>query len=110
MTLNLRRVTGEPVPLVTVRRIFNVPIGELFAGSGVVSRSRFGGSEFETAGSNSVTENVASLWIGLERHSGPGAPSADWTPPAAMPPVEMNEKSAALSPVSFGKAPTLSLR
>ena len=68
MTLNLRRVTGEPVLLVTVRRIFNVPSGELFAGSGVMSLSRFGTCALVTAGSNSVTENVGSLWIGLERH------------------------------------------
>src|SRR5947209_6533788 len=50
-------VISNPLLLVNVRRMESVPKSELFAGSLVRSRARFGGDEEETAGSSSAAAN-----------------------------------------------------
>src|SRR5215210_7748097 len=50
-----RRVTFAPVLFVTERRMSSVPKVELFAGSDVKSRTRFGGEEATTHGSSGST-------------------------------------------------------
>src|SRR5215510_315293 len=73
-TRNRSRVTLPPVLLTTVRRISSVPNVELFGGSEVKSRTRFGGDGDATQISSKFTEKEALRSIGLERFSGPGAP------------------------------------
>src|ERR1043166_1849147 len=73
-TRHRRRVTFPPVLLVTVRRISKVPNVELFGGSEVKSRTRFGGEAAATHGSRRLTAKEALRSIGDERFSGPGAP------------------------------------
>src|SRR6185295_13947385 len=57
MTRNLNRVTGAPVLLTTRRRISSVPNVELFAGSDVKSRTRFGGEAEPIVASSNTTVN-----------------------------------------------------
>src|ERR1700741_2513742 len=59
ITRQRRRVTFPPVLLVTVRRRSNVPKVELFAGSEVKSRTRFGGEAPATQISRKSTANEA---------------------------------------------------
>src|ERR1051325_1004998 len=73
-TRKRRRVTFPPVLLTTVLRISNVPNVELFGGSEVKSRTRFGGDAGATQISNRSTAKEALRSIGDERFSGPGAP------------------------------------
>ena len=73
-TRNRSRVMLPPVLLTMVRRMSNVPKVELFGGSLVKSRTRFGGLAGATHISNRLTAKLAFLSIGLERFSGPGAP------------------------------------
>lgn len=74
-TRHLNRVTFPPVLFVTVRRMSRVPNWELFAGSLVKSRTRFGGEEAMTHGSRTATPKDALRWIGDDKFSGPGAPN-----------------------------------
>src|SRR6185295_5079496 len=74
MTRNLNRVTGAPVLLTTRRRISSVPNVELFAGSDVKSRTRFGAFAAATVASISTIGIVVKLTSGDDRFSGPGAP------------------------------------
>src|SRR5829696_934004 len=104
MTRNRSRVTGDPVLFVTVFRMSSVPKVELFAGSEVKSRMRFGGLELPTAGSRLPPAIWLLRWTGLDRFSGPGAPSR-WPAPALVPLVSTKMKSGALLPVSMGKPP-----
>ena len=72
---NRNRVTGAPVLFTTRRRIANVPVLELFAGSGVVSRTRFGAREVATVPSRTTIGKTELRTTGLPKFSGPGAPS-----------------------------------
>ena len=60
---NRRRVTGAPVVFVTRRRIESVPKVELFAGSDVKSRERFGSADvgFVESSSTAATPEVSRL-------------------------------------------------
>src|SRR5689334_10821581 len=73
-TRNRKRVTLPPVLLTIVRRTSNVPNVELFGGSDVKSRTRFGGDPAATQVSSRFTANDALRSIGELRFSGPGAP------------------------------------
>ena len=84
MIRNLNRVTAPPVLLTNLRRIDSVPCDELFAPSGVKSRTRLGGLADETVESTRRVENVLLRWIGDERFCGPGAPKR-CPPPADVP-------------------------
>src|SRR5262245_42078675 len=75
MIRNRSRVTLPPVLLTTVRRMSNVPKVELFGGSLVKSRTRFGGDAAATHTSNRLTAKLALRSIGLDMFSGPGAPN-----------------------------------
>src|SRR5687768_9478552 len=79
----------------------SVPKVELFAGSEVKLRMRFGGDDPATHGSSSATPNEALRWMGDDKFSGPGAPRR-WPAPALAPLVSTKMKSAALLFVSFG--------
>lgn len=74
MILKRSLVIGLPVLLTTRRRISSVPNVELFAGSDVKSRTRFGGKEAACDESTIKTAVVAFRSIGDDRFSGPGAP------------------------------------
>ena len=93
------RVTLAPVLLVNVRRIVSVPNVELFPGSEVKSRTRFGGLDPATQGSSKVAGTTELRSIGLERFSGPGAPRR-CPAPAEVPFVSTKMKSVALLSVS----------
>src|ERR1051325_2532270 len=73
-TRNRKRVTFPPVLLTTVQRTSSVPKVELFGGSDVKSRPRFGGDAAATQTSRRSTVNEALRSIGELRFSGPGAP------------------------------------
>src|ERR1700752_1608999 len=73
-TRKRKRVTFPPVLLTTVLRMSSVPNVELFAGSDVKSRTRFGGEAAATHTSRRLTANEALRSIGELRFSGPGAP------------------------------------
>lgn len=62
-----RRVTGAPVLFITRRRTESVPTVELFAGSGVRSVTRFGGTVAETVVSSNTDAIWASRALGLLR-------------------------------------------
>src|SRR5262245_21197468 len=64
MTLKRNRVTLPPVSLTNVRRKSSVPKVELFAGSLVKSRTRFGAALEATHGSSRSAVNEALRWIG----------------------------------------------
>src|SRR4029079_13363354 len=98
------RVTLPPVLLTTVLRISKVPKVELFGGSEVKSRTRFGGDAGATQISRRFTAKEALRSIGELRFSGPGAPRR-WPAPADVPLVSTNTKSAALLFVSFRAPP-----
>ena len=100
-TRNRSRVTGAPVLLVQVRRTESVPNVELFGGSDVKSRTTFGETLSACAGSKGVWEIVDPASIGLERFSGPAAPSR-CPAPAEVPFESTKTKSRALSSVSCG--------
>ena len=78
------RVTEPPVLFTQRRRIESVPNVELFAGSLVKSRTRFGGLLEATVPSTNDAGTVLLRWIGDERFCGPGAPSR-CPPPADVP-------------------------
>src|SRR6185503_20226279 len=59
ITRQRRRVTFPPVRLVTVLRMSNVPKVELFGGSDVKSRTRFGGEAAATQTSSKLTAKEA---------------------------------------------------
>src|ERR1041384_6041851 len=99
-TRHLRRVTLPPVLLITVLRISKVPKVELFGGSEVKSRTRFGGDAGPMQTSRGSTAKEALRSIGDLRFSGPGAPRP-WPAPADVPLVSTNTKSAALLFVSL---------
>src|SRR5215216_5162011 len=83
-----------------------VPNVELFVGSAVVSRTRFGGSDVATVLSSTTIGSTEFRITGLLRFSGPGAPRADPTEPPNVPAVvERNHKSVALSLASAGIPP-----
>src|ERR1041384_6770063 len=108
-TRKRKRVTFPPVLLTTVLRISRVPKVELFGGSDVKSRTRFGGDAAATQTSSRFTAKEAFRSIGELRFSGPGAPRR-WPAPADVPLVSTNTKSAALLFVSLrfppvGQAP-----
>src|SRR5215471_19017757 len=69
-----KRVTLPPVLLTIVLRTSNVPNVELFGGSDVKSRTRFGGEAAATQVSSRFTANDAFRSIGELRFCGPGAP------------------------------------
>src|SRR5687768_14741788 len=98
------RLIPEPVELVKRRRTEIVPNVELFAGSEVKSRTKFGDASSATPGSTNPIpiDGPVLTWPGLREFSGPGAPRR-CPPPALVPFVSTNLKSAALSPVSCGK-------
>src|SRR5690242_14236980 len=73
-TRKRRRVTLPPVLLTTVRRMSRVPNAELFGGSDVKSRTRFGGEVAAAQTSSKFTANDAFRSMGEDRFSGPGAP------------------------------------
>src|SRR5262244_3488839 len=73
-TRKRKRVTLPPVLLTTDRRMSNVPNVELFGGSDVKSRTRFGGDAAAAQVSSRFTANEAFRSIGELRFSGPGAP------------------------------------
>src|ERR1043165_3628762 len=99
-TRNRKRVTFPPVLLTTVRRISSVPNVELFGGSDVKSRTRFGGDAAAAQTSRTSTAKEAFRSIGELRFSGPGAPRR-WPAPADVALVSANTKSAALLLVSL---------
>ena len=101
------RVTLAPVLFVTLRRMESVPKVELFAGSCVRSRTRFGETEEDFVLSRSDTSMVESRLIDEVLFSGPGAPSCCVTPEMKVPCVSANLKSAELSLVSFGVPDTV---
>src|SRR5262252_8860694 len=101
MTRKRSRVTAPPLLLVKRRRRSSVPKVELFAGSLVKSRTRFGGLADDTLASSSVVAKSRLRRIGDARFSGPGAPRR-WPAPAEVPLVSTKMKSAALLSVSFG--------
>src|SRR6185295_16124415 len=103
-TRNRKRVAFPPVLLTTVLRISSVPKVELFGGSDVKSRTRFGGDTAATQGSSKLTVKDALRSIGELRFSGPGAPRR-WPAPAEVPFVSTNTKSAALLFVSLSNPP-----
>src|SRR5919206_1679391 len=105
ITRNRKRVTFPPVLLTTVLRMSRVPKAELFGGSEVKSRTRFGGDPAAPHTSRRFTANEAFRSIGELRFSGPGAPRR-WPAPADVPLVSTNTKSAALLFVSF-RAPSV---
>jgi hypothetical protein len=80
------RLTLAPVLFVNLRRTVSVPKSQLLGDTpplqtcGVVSRARFGGDEEATSGSMSEALTFA-RGGGLDRFSGPGAPSADGSDP-----------------------------
>src|ERR1044072_7347773 len=104
ITRKRRRVTFPPVLLTTVLRISRVPNVELFGGSEVKSRTRFGGDVFEAQVSRRSALKEAFRSIGELRFSGPGAPRR-WPAPADVPLVSTNTKAAALLFVSFKFSP-----
>src|SRR5262245_43175385 len=101
MTRKRSRVMLPPVLLTIVRRISSVPNVELFGGSLVKSRTRFGDAVDATQLSSRFPANDALRSIGDERFSGPGAPSR-CPAPADVPLVSTKMKSAALLLVSLG--------
>ena len=106
-----KAVTLCPVLLVNLRRMVKVPSAQFGPphAFGAELRSRLGAAVEPACGSMSAALICALRWIGLVLFSGPGAPSVELTPPNTPPVVEMNTKSAALSPVSWGN-PVASLR
>src|ERR1043166_549794 len=104
ITRNRKRVTFPPVLLVTVLRMSNVPKVELFGGSDVKSRTRFGGEAAATQTSRRSTAKEALRSMGELRFSGPGVPRRG-PAPADVPLVSTNTKSAALLCVSFSDPP-----
>lgn len=100
-TRNRSLVTAAPVLLVQVRLTESVPNVELFAGSEVKSRATFGETLSACAGSNREWASPDPSSTGLERFSGPGAPSR-CPAPADVPFVSTKTKSRALSLVSCG--------
>src|ERR1044072_1277108 len=113
ITRHRTRVTFPPVLLTTVLRISKVPKVELFAGSEVKSRTRFGGEAGATHMSRRFTANDALRRIGELSFSAPGAPRR-WPAPADVPLVSTKTKSAALLLVSLrfppvGQAPKVGI-
>src|ERR1051325_441169 len=104
ITRNRKRVTFPPVLLMIVLRMSNVPKVELFGGSEVKSRTRFGGDAAATQTSRLFAVKEAFRSIGELRFSGPGAPRR-WPAPADVPLVSTNTKSAALLFVSLRLPP-----
>src|SRR6185369_5903164 len=70
-----KRVTFPPVLFTIVLRTSKVPNVELFGGSEVKSRTRFGGDTAATQMSSRFTAKDALRSIGELRFSGPGVPS-----------------------------------
>src|SRR5215510_13470952 len=103
-TRKRKRVTFPPVLLTTDLRISRVPKVELFGGSEVKSRTRFGGDAAPTQISSRSTAKEPFRSIGELRFSGPGAPRR-WPAPADVPFVSTNTKSAALLFVSLRLPP-----
>src|SRR5690349_4922759 len=101
---NRKRVTFPPVLLTIVLRKSRVPNVELFGGSEVKSRTRFGGEAGATQTSSMFTAKEAFRSIGELRFSGPGAPRR-WPAPADVALVSTNTKSAALLFVSLRAPP-----
>src|ERR1044072_5626758 len=101
---NRKRVTFPPVLLTTVLRKSRVPNAELFGGSEVKSRTRFGGEAGATQTSRRCTAKDAFRSMGELRFSGPGAPGR-WPAPADVALVSTNTKSAALLFVSLRFTP-----
>src|SRR5688572_28017914 len=104
---------APPVLLMKVRRMAMVPKFELFAGSGVVSRNRFGETVADTIGSISWAPTCENFFkLGLATFSGPGAPSlgAAVDPTGVDGVVETTVKSAALSLPSVGVGTSLLTR
>src|SRR4030095_813899 len=99
-----KRVTLPPVLFTNRRRMDSVPKVELFAGSEVKSRTRFGGLEPATVASRKLTAKRPLRLIGPERFSGPGEPSR-CPAPADVPLVSTKMKLVALVSVSSGKPP-----
>src|SRR5215813_15081745 len=97
-------VTLPPVLFTKRRRSDSVPKVELFGGSLVKSRTRFGGLALEIFPSTNSAEKLALRWIGDDRFSGPGAPNR-CPAPALVPFVSTKTKSAALLFVSFRLPP-----
>src|SRR5919202_5316690 len=99
-TRKRRRVTAAPVLFLTLRRIESVPLVEVAPGPGVKSRARAQAEVVEplTAqpGSTSDSLIVALRSTGLDKFSGPGAPSRCGGPTAAVDCVSTNMKSVAL--------------
>ena len=73
-----------PVLFTNRRRIESVPNVELFAGSEVKSRTRFGGLLLPMFASSNTVPTVLLRRIGEARFLGPGAPSR-CPPPADVP-------------------------
>src|SRR6185436_15780011 len=71
MTRKRRRVTAPPVLLTKRRRRSSVPNVELFAGSLVKSRTRFGGLLDDTFASSRFVVKLALRWIAAPRFCGP---------------------------------------
>src|ERR1043165_5722161 len=104
-----KRVTIAPVLLVNLRRIESVPKVELLPGSVFVSRWRaqaLGCKPFGTpfTSTDPLPEQPGSIrpglivelrWTGLDRFSGPGAPSR-WPAAVDVAFVSTNRKSLAL--------------
>src|SRR5262245_25694534 len=84
MILKRSRVTEPPVLFTHRRRIESVPNVELFAGSLVKSRTRFGGALEAIFASTKRDPKPLLRWIGEERFCGPGAPNR-CPPPADVP-------------------------
>ena len=88
-------MTAPPVLFTNLRRMDSVPKVELFGGSEVKSRTRFGGLIAATFASRKLATIKPLRRIGLERFSGPGEPSR-CPAPADVPLVSTKMKSAAL--------------
>src|SRR5215831_15945265 len=70
MIRNRSCVTAAPVWLTKRRRMSSVPKVELFAGSDVKSRTRFGAADDDTLASSGNAAMLALRWIGDDRFSG----------------------------------------
>src|SRR5262245_28137493 len=101
ITRKRKRVTFPPVLFTNLLRSERVPKVELFGGSLVKSRTRFGGELAATFASTRLTAKLALRVIGDERFWGPGAPRR-WPAPAEVPLLSTKTKSAALLSVSLG--------
>ena len=101
MILKRNRVTDAPVLLTKRRRIDSVPNVELFPGSLVKSRTRFGTALTPVLVSSSELVIDELRWIGDDRFCGPGAPRR-WPAPADVPLVSTKTKSVVLLLVSLG--------